>query len=289
MEKDYNLLKVFCKVSELGSFTKAAKILNQPKSRVSRAISRLENELDVQLIRRTTRKTSLTINGQEFYQNINPFLNCINNELIKVSNQQQEMSGTIRITASQDIGQTIVAQIISAFNSKHPNVHFETIITNDYLDLTKENIDIAFRAGKLQNSSLIQKKFMSTNFIIVCAKKYIEKYSAPLCLEDLQDHKFLSFKGMERSLIDNGKIIKPIKPIITTDSIPMLLNMAFNGDGIVILPSFFCKEHIAAKTLIRLIPTWKSKTENLHILYPPSKNISDKVKTFVEMATTHFQ
>ena len=171
---DYNLLKTFSKVAELGSFTQAAKVLNHPKSRVSRAISRLENELDVQLIRRTTRKTTLTSSGQEFFHNIHPLLNSINNEITKVSNQQHEMSGTIRITTSQDIGQALVSKVISLYNSKYPNVQFDTIITNDFLDLVKENIDIAIRAGKLKDSTLIQKKFISTHFIIVCSKKYLE-------------------------------------------------------------------------------------------------------------------
>jgi LysR family transcriptional regulator for bpeEF and oprC len=233
---DYNLLKTFVKVSELGSFTKAAKILNQPKSRVSRAIARLESELDVQLVRRTTRKTTLTIPGQEFFQNISPLLNSIDNETIRVSNQQEEMSGTIRITASQDIGQTLVSKVISLYSSKYPRVQFETKITNDFLDLTKENIDIAFRAGKLKDSSLIQKKFISTHFIIVCSKKYVETFGAPTSLEDLDNHKFLSFKRLEKDFFNKSVILSPI---VTTDSIPMLLNMILNNDGIGILPSFF--------------------------------------------------
>lgn len=282
---DYNLLKTFIKVAELGSFTKAAKILNQPKSRVSRAIARLENELDVQLVRRTTRKTTLTSTGQEFFQNMSPLLNNIDNEIVRVSNQQEEMSGTIRITASQDIGQTLVSKVISLYNSKYPKVQFETKITNDFLDLTKENIDIAFRAGKLEDSTLIQKKFISTYFIIVCSKKYAETFGTPSTLEDLKNHKFLSFKRLEKDFFN--KSIK-LSPIVTTDSIPMLLNMILNNDGIGVLPSFFCKEHLESKLLVQLIPAWKSKTENLHILYPPSKSISHKVKEFVKIATSIF-
>jgi len=286
---DYNLLKTFVKVAELGSFTKASKILNQPKSTVSRSISRLENELNVALFRRTTRKTSLTSSGTEFFHNIYPLLNGMNNEIIKISNLQQEMSGTIRITASQDIGQALVSKVISVFNLKYPNVQFETLITNDFLDLTKENIDIAFRAGKLKDSSLIQKKFISTNFIIVCSIKYFEQFGVPLSKHNLESelhkHRFLSFKGIENELF-NFK--EKIKPIITTDSIPMLLNMVLDHDGIAILPSFFCKEYLENKSIVQVIPSWKSKTANLHILYTPNKKLSSKIKAFIEIATTLF-
>lgn len=286
MKIDYSLLKTFTKVAELGSFTKAARVLNQPKSRVSRAIARLENDLEIQLIRRTTRKTILTSSGQEFFQNVSPLLNSINNEIINISNQQQEMSGTIRITTSQVIGQTLLTKVISVFNSKFPNIQFEVIVTNEFLDLTTENIDIAFRAGKLLDSTLIQKKFISTNFIIICTRSYLDRFGTPTSLEDLQNHKFLSFKGIEQDLFN--KSIK-IRPIVKTDSMPMLLNMVLNNDGIATLPSFFCREYLEDDQLIQLIPAWKSKTEHLHILYPPSKNISHKVKVFVEIAISLFK
>jgi DNA-binding transcriptional LysR family regulator len=281
MNVDYNLLKVFIKVAELGSFTKAADMLNQPKSRVSRAIARLENELDVQLIRRTTRKTSLTSSGQDFFKKIYPILNNINNELISISDQQQEMSGCIRITASQDMGQTLIAPLISKFNEKYPNVSFETIITNEFLDLTKENIDIAFRAGKLKDSTLIQRKFLAATFILVCSKEYIEKYNLPKSIEDLENHKFLSFNGFEKKL--STKTLN-IKPLITSDSLSMILKMTLDSSGVAILPDFLCKEYLEDNSLVRIIPTWKSKSSNINILYPPSRNISHKVKIFLEMA-----
>jgi LysR family transcriptional regulator for bpeEF and oprC len=281
IQMDYNLLKTFSKVVELGSFTQAAKYLGQPKSRVSRAISRLESELNVQLIRRTTRKSSLTSSGLEFYKEISPLLNSINNELIKVSNQQIEMSGVIRITTSESIAQTLVAQVISAYQLKYPKVYFEIIITNDYLDLTKENIDIAFRAGKLQDSSLIQKKFISTNFILVSSTKYLEYNPLPTKLEDLQHHKLLSFKGFEKTIFNKSI---DYKPKVVSDSFSVLLKMTLNHEGITFLPNFLCQEYLENKTLSRVIPTWKSKTSNIHILYPPSRNISKRVKAFLELA-----
>ena len=195
---DYNLLKTFFNVIQTGSFTKAAVFLNQPKSRVSRAISRLENQLGVELIRRTTRRISATSIGKEFYQNISPILNTLNKELIKVSNYQKEMTGMLRITAPQDIAQTLLAKIISSFITKYPNIQIQSLITNDLLDLTKENIDLSFRAGKLKDSNLIQKKLMNVNFIFVSSKNYIEKNGYPIRLSELNKFKFLSFKNMEQ-------------------------------------------------------------------------------------------
>lgn len=283
---DYNLLKTFAKVSELGSFTKASKILNQPKSRVSRAISRLELELGVELVRRTTRKSSLTSIGEEFYKNIAPHLLEIQNELTRVSDKQEEMTGTIRITASDSFAQYSLSEIISIYNSKYPKVEFEMIITNDYLDLVEENIDIAFRAGKLKDSTLIQKKFMRTSFIMVCSKKYIDKYSLVKNLEELKKHKYLSFRPMENQLKEK---CGTVHSILKTNSLPMLLKMALSGDGITVLPDFMCQSYIDNKELIRVIPSWSSKSEMSHILYPPTKNLSKRVKALIEVAQSIYE
>ena len=278
---DYNLLKTFAKVSELGSFTKAAKVLNQPKSRVSRAIARLEEEVGVELIRRTTRRTSLTNVGQELYEGITPHLNGIRDELIRVGEKQEEMVGTIRITTADSFAQYILPQIICEYNSKYPKVKVEVVITNQYLDLVEENIDLAFRAGKLQSSSLIQKKFMATSFILVCSRAYINKYSSPSSIEDLKNHRFLSFKPIEKTFIDRGI---NLEASVTTDSFPMLLKMALEGSGITILPNFLCEKHLVSNELVRVIPSWEIQSSNHHILYPPTKNLSKKVREFINLS-----
>ena len=280
---DYNLLKIFGKVAELGSFTKAAKVLNQPKSRVSRAISRLEAELGVHLIRRTTRKTSLTNLGEEFYKKTTPLLNSIQNEIINVTNQQEEMSGLLRITAPQDIGDSLLPQIIAAFNSKYPNVEIQTLITNEILDLTKENIDISFRAGKMQDSSLIQKKLMTASFIAVCSKKYLAQFGQPK-VTDLTNHKFLYFKGLEKNFFE--KNVK-IEPIVTSDSISMLLSLALNDVGITFIPEYICQKELLSGDLIRVLPDLKSQTGHIHILYHSSKNTPVKIKKFIEISTQY--
>lgn len=280
---DYNLLKIFIKVAELGSFTQAAKALNQPKSRVSRGIARLESQLGASLIQRTTRKTSLTLIGQELHQNIAPLVGSLQQELTRVSQYQQDMAGVIRVTASEDIGQLVVSPLISTFVAKYPDVQFETVITNEFLDLTDSKIDIAFRAGRLKDSSLKQRKILDAGFILVCSPDYVEKFGCPATVEDLTHHRFLSFRRKEKTFF---KGCGPITPVIISDSITMLLNLALKGGGITALPDFFCKAHLAEKSLTRIIPSWSSKAEGIHIVFPPAKSQSKKVRAFIDLAAS---
>lgn len=276
---DLNILKVFVEVAKNESFTKAALALRQPKSRVSRSISRLERDLDVQLLKRTTRKTSLTDSGHHLYQRLTPILSNLDRELNAITKRHREMSGLITLTAPQDIGQTLVADMISAFNEVYPRVHFKTLITNDYLDFMRENIDIAFRAGELKDSDLIQRKFISTSFIIVCSPQYLERFTKPTKLADLSDHKFLSFKYFEKRLFREPV---ELQPTVVSDSIPMLIHMALNGDGMAMLPDYFCEQPIKEKKLVHVLPNWKSQAEHIHLLYNSDKNKPQRVRVFID-------
>ena len=283
---DYNLLKVFAKVAELGSFTKAAHDLKQPKSRVSRGIARLEDQLQVQLIRRTTRKTSLTASGEDLYKNIYPLLKEVDVELNRVAERDKEMSGKIRITAPDSIAETVLAQIISTYSKKYPLVTFETIITNERLDLTKHNIDIAFRAGTLPDSSLMQRKFIRSKFILVCSQNYLDKHGSLNSQTDLKKHRFLMFSPLESNEL---KSLSSVNKVLSSDSLSMILQMAIKGDGIAALPEFYCREFLSSKDLIHVLPSWKSTAGPVTILYPSSKNTSQRVKTFIDVARQEFE
>jgi DNA-binding transcriptional LysR family regulator len=278
---DHNLLKIFVKVAEQGSFTRAAKMLNQPKSRVSRGVARLEDSLGVQLIRRTTRKSTLTETGKEFYQKVHPLLLGIDHEVSRINEKDKEMSGVIKITATESIAQIILGKIISEYSKRYPRVEFQVIVTNDKLDLTQENIDIAFRAGKLEDSTLIQKKFIETRFILVTSPEYHQKFGAPETIKELNAHQFLGFSPVIGS---DMKDFDEISSAVMSDSLSMLRTMVLKGSGITILPEFYCDDLIEEKRLLRVVPSWISKLGHIHILYPPTKNLPKRVKEFISLS-----
>lgn len=271
-----NLLKTFVKLAEFGNFTKTAEHLNQPKSRVSRSISKLEEELGIQLVRRTTRQTSLTSAGSDYYQRIALLISQIDEETKAISDSSQALSGLLRITAPEDMAQTIVSRLVSQFSEKHPKIKIECIVTNQFLDLTKENIDLAFRAGKLTDSNLIQRKLHQVELITIASKAYLQKYGTPQLENELSKHRVMSFKGM--SSYKNS--------FITTDSFAMLLNMTLLGNGIAIVPDFICKGYLDSGELIKLFPLKKNQSSSVHIVYPPSRNIPLKTKKFIKLATS---
>lgn len=282
---DLNLIKTFTKIAELGSFTKVAKELNQPKSRVSRAIARLEENLGVELVRRTTRQTSLTTLGQEFYQRVNLLINQLEEEIDHINEYKDEVEGLLRITAPEDLSQTIVAKIIGSYSARYPKVKIKMIITNDYLDLTKENIDIAFRPGKREDSSLIQRKLFDTSLVCVASKKYLQTYGRPNVLEDLKKHRLMLFGEMSIEKIF-GKKAKNLKltPFLRSDSFPMLVGLALQDKGITIAPSIACDDHIKSGDLQVIFPERKVEKAPVNLVYPPTKNMAKKTRAFIDTA-----
>ncbi|WP_127716851.1 LysR family transcriptional regulator [Halobacteriovorax sp. HLS] len=283
MTTNLNLLKIFCKVSELGSFTKAAKALNMPKSRVSRAIASLELELGTQLIRRTTRQTSLTSAGEEFFISISPLLIRLDQEIQHISEATNEIKGVIRITAPEDMSQTILSDMISKYIEAYPKVEIQSIITNQYLDLAKENIDLALRVGTLKDSNLIQNKLTDVGLILVASNKYLKKYGCPNSLSELEGHRFLSFRDIH-TIANSEFMLDSFKTVITSDSFSMLLRLALDGQGISILPDYYCKSYLESGMLTHILPKWKGKKSPVHIVYSPTKNLPQKVRKFIEIA-----
>ena len=281
---DLNLLKTFSKVSELGSFTKAAASLKQPKSRVSRAISRLEEEVGVELIRRTTRQIALTTQGREFYLKIREQILKLEQEVELINEAKKEISGVLRITAPEDLGQSVLLDIIAKYNDLYPNVEVQTILTGDFLDLTKDNIDLAFRVGKLEDSTLIQRSFKDVHFIAIASREYVQRFGIPSSLEDLQEHKLLTFRDFDfNSLEKKSSKTVNLKYQINTSSIPMLLSMALNGNGITIVPSFYCEEHVRVGKLIHVFPNWKGPKHTIKVLYTPTSNLSKRTRAFLDL------
>lgn len=291
--QNLNLLRTFTKVTETGSFTKAATILNQPKSRVSRSIAKLERELGVELIRRTTRKTTLTNLGRDFYDRTHLLLRQLETEIDLISEAKDEIAGTIRITASEDIAQTLLVQLIANFQARYPKVQFQTIVTNEFLDLTAENIDIAFRAGKLKDTTLRQRKLTDVAFMLVASTKYLQAFGRPTAIADLYRHRMLFFrdidvdhflgKGRRNTGSGTGALVSRA-PVFRSDSMPMLLNMVLEDGGIGILPDILCKPHLESGTLQQVIPDLDGLTSSVHVLYPPtaSRNMAKRTRLFLD-------
>lgn len=181
---DLNLLKIFIKVADCGSLTKASKLLNHPKSKISRDLVKLETELEQTLLNRSPRGISLTEQGFNLLQSTRAQIEGLESSIHKIKSDPTEVKGNIKVTAPEDLSKFVLTRLISEFMDVYPDVTIELYSSTEFLDFKKHNIDLALRIGKLKDSSLIQRKIADVDVIFVASKHYVKANGEPNSLED---------------------------------------------------------------------------------------------------------
>lgn len=276
-------MKTFIKVAEFESFTKAAHQLKQPKSRVSRSIARLEEDLRTQLIKRSTRSISLTEAGKNLYQETQGLIHQLEQRVDSMGNNSNEVSGTLSVSAPIDFGDGILPNLLCDFSKRFPKIKFKVLLSDAYIDLTANDIDVALRVGKLKDSSLKQKKLTETQLILVASKVYIDLKGLPTKWEELSGHNLLSFYN-ENHPDPLAEIYQMygINPEMRVNSFPMLKKMALESRGIAVLPSTQCKIEVGKGELLRVFPKWATEKSPLQAVFSASKNLPPKTRAFVD-------
>lgn len=280
---NFNLLKTFIKVAEFGSFTKAARQLKQPKSRVSRSISRLEEDLKVELIRRSTRSLSLTEAGKKLYMETQGLIHQLEKKIKELSKDEEEISGVLSISAPIDFGESVMPKLLSEFSMIHPKVTFRILLSDSYIDLTAHDIDIALRVGRLPDSNMKQKKLTETELILVASKEYENLKGLPQKWEDMANYELLSFYSENhQDVLSEMYQIYGLSPAMRINSFPMLRKLALDSRGIAVLPNAMCKKDLTQEDLIRVIPEWSHRKSPLQMVFSPNKNLPSITRAFVD-------
>ncbi len=290
---DLNETRVFVKVVQAGSFNKAGKELGMPNSTVSAKVASLEKRLGVTLLQRTTRKLNLTQAGEAYFQKGLRALEDIAQAEQEVSSLQNEPSGTLRITAPADMGKDPLVELVSRLSKKFPKLKLEFIFTNRQVDLIAENIDVAIRAGKLQDSSLVARKLGEATWAPYASPSYLNRSKPLNHPKDLKDHDCLSFTplGEEAWRLSNGKTTVSLSPhfSVAGNDLNLMKALVIAGKGITLLPISMCRKEMQGGKLKRVLPDWHANEDPVHLVYPQQKFIAPKLRAFLEIALEVFK
>lgn len=278
-------LATFVFVAESGSFTDAARKLRRPKSSVSRAVSRLEGEMNVKLIFRTTRQVALTPAGSSLFQRVSPNLAALRDSLRDVQREDEAPAGELRITAPNDLGVSFVAGCVARFTARFPAVRVDVSLTIRKIDLIKEGFDVALRFGKQTDSSLIARKVTTTEFHLYASPAYLARQGTPRSSADLSvDHLvlFRPLTGPMTFTLEGPRNSFEIGPEarVFGDDFSFVREVIRSGTGIGLLPSFLVENDIASGELVRVLPTHAAQGGALYIVYRPAKPLPARVVAF---------
>lgn len=285
---DLNKLIDFVKIAEAGNITRAAERQGEPKAKLSRNLALLEAELNIQLVFRTTRQFELTGAGRELYRKSKAHLEELQSALIGITQQKEEVRGLLRMTAADDIGSHLITPIVSAFRRLYPGVDFELIYTNDYLDLVKLRIDLAFRVGHLKDSSLIRKAIGKVESILVASPRYLAMAQSLENLSDLSHHETIAFAPSQtkswRFKTSSGTQTVKIQPRLCANHFPAVRDLALQHFGVAFVPRFLCEESLATGELVPVLKNFRSEGVPLQLVMPGGKNPPLRVKRFFDFA-----
>jgi DNA-binding transcriptional LysR family regulator len=285
---DFNETAVFVKVVQAGSFSAAARQLGLPTSTVSTRISRLEKRLGITLLQRTTRRINLTEAGTVYYHHASQGLSYMIEAEAAIDEARQQPQGRLKITAPADLGDSLLANLVERTQQEFPALELELLLTDRYVDLVAEGVDVAIRTGELRDSSLVAKSLGTIRWAIFASRNYLDKSAALKVPQDLHAHHCLQFTPLGRdswSLSNShNNISVPMQARTMANSIGVVKSMAENGQGVALLPTFVCKQGLASGNLLNVLPDWQGKADPVHLVYPKQRFMPPKLRAFIDLA-----
>jgi DNA-binding transcriptional LysR family regulator len=282
-----NRLIAFAAVVETGSFTAAAERLGLTKAMVSQHVSRLEKELGITLLTRTTRKVAPTEAGAAFHAECSPVLQEMESAIARIGGRSEMPAGTLRLTAPEDYGAAIVVPVLAAFKLRYPQVRIDLLATDDVVDLVGGRFDLGIRVGWLRESSLRATRLDTFEQYVTAAPRYLKAAGTPKHPRELAAHAWVAMSTLRSAYTwhfssrGHTQTVR-VSPHVTSNNASSLRAFLREGIGVGILPDYMLEAEIASGRLVRLLPGWSLPQGGVHAVYPNTRYTSAKVRAFVD-------
>ena len=282
-------LKVFIKIAETGSFTKTGEILGLPKASVSAYVQNLEEEIGTRLFSRTTRKVTLTSDGEIFLNKSIDLISDLDDLENLFKKDHGDLSGKIRIDMPIGFSKSIFMPNLKSFLEKNPKLEIELSTTDRRVDVITEGFDLVLRVGPLHDSSLIVKKIGELKIINVASREYVKKYGNPKNIDELKKHKLVFYstnlnshrEGFEYYDGEKYRTIKMQGNLVVNNS-ETYLKACLIGLGIIQIPLIGVGELLKSGDLVEILPKIKAEPMTVSLLYPHRKNLSRRTQIFID-------
>ena len=287
-------MQTFVAVVQAGSFVEAAEVLQMSKTTVSRLVSDLESRLGVRLLHRTTRKLSLTKEGERFQERCTDLLRDVDAAEAEMTAHAGEAVGQLKITVPVGFGMLYLTPLWPAFMKRHPKVELDVTLSDRVMDLVDEGYDMAVRIGRLPNSSLISRQFATTRLVVCASPAYVRKHGTPLHPSEIAEHSVIAytllttgdqwqFEGPE------GPVSVKVRARLRSNSGDTCSAAALQGQGIVLQPTFLVGPHLKSGALIEVLPEYRASELGIFTVYPSRKHVAPKVRVLIDFLAESFR
>ena len=285
-------MRIYVRVVERGSISGAARDLNIGQPAASERIERLEKYLGCRLLLRSARAFNCTPEGVTFYERSKGILHTVEQAIAEVSNDEQDLRGTIRIAAPHCFGETIVPEALTLVRATYPQLDLELVLNDRIVDLVTEGVDISFRLGPLGEGAFIARQLGQVGRVLVAAPGYLSQHGPITEPSELVKHAFIRVQRMfgteQLPLRHMATVVEsaPIRTAIKTSHWRPMYEMILLGVGIGVLEEPACVEALADGRLVRVLPEFEVLPFDLNVLIQAQRPVPPRVRLILAMLKT---
>jgi len=289
----FSEMQAFVEVVDRGSFVRAADVLGLSKTAVSRLVGELESRLGTRLLHRTTRKLSLTPEGEAFHERCRQLLGDVAEAEAELSAHAGEAVGKLRINVPVTFGLLHLAPLWPAFMASHPKVELDVTLADRLVDLVDEGYDLAVRIARLQTSSLVSRQLTSTRLVLCASPEYLRRHGMPAHPTEIAQHAVIAYTLLsigERWEFEGpeGPVSVTVTPRMRTNSGDTCCAAALQHQGLVLQPSFLVGPYLASGALVEVLPGYRSLELGVYAVYPSRKHLTPKVRVLIDFLAEAF-
>jgi DNA-binding transcriptional LysR family regulator len=286
----------FIAVATEGSFARAADRLGVGRSAVSRSVQKLEGQLGARLFLRTTRSTSLTSEGELFYEGCRPGVARILQAMEEMRDLREgPPRGQLRVAASHGFGRKVVAPLLSSFRARFPDVAVELLLGEGALDLVDDRIDVVFREGTLEDSQVVAKQLIPMQLYVCASPDYVARHGLPAHIDDLASHACINLRGANGRLrawdfkVDGKASGVAPEGALTFNDDDLVLQAVLRGEGIAQLPAYQVSDALHAGSLVACLGAYAPDDRGHYLCYLSRKQLPKRIRAFIDFMTTEIR
>ncbi|HWV53524.1 LysR family transcriptional regulator [Pseudorhodoplanes sp.] len=283
-------MRAFARVVEAGTFTRASESLGMPKATLTKLIQMLEAHLRTRLLNRTTRRVTVTADGAAYYERAVRLLSDLDELDGSMTTSQAMPKGRIRIDVSATLAMRIIIPALPEFHARYPDIQLDIGVTDRPVNLIAENVDCVVRGGEITDQSLIARRIAELQFITCAAPSYLERHGEPQSPSDLEkDHYLVGYfsphtgQRWPMTFRLNGDTVQVTgRYIASFNDGTAYVAAGLAGLGVIQVPLFMVQEHILERRLQPILRKWAGEIMPLHVVYPPNRHLSAKLRILVD-------
>lgn len=281
-------MRAFVRVVEAGSFTKAAETLDVSKATVTQLVQQLEANLRIKLLNRTTRKVNVTTAGASYYERVVRLLAELEDIESNLLGESVAPRGLLRVDVPSPFANIILVPALPEFHARFPEIQLDIGASDRKVDLIGDNVDCVVRGGEVADGSLVARRVADLQLGVYAAPSYLRQAGTPAHPSDLHGsgHQIINYRwtsGLPYTMEKSGERVKVSgRYLLTIDDGNAYLTAGLAGLGVLWLPHYMARPHMASGALIPLFTDWRIEPMPLYVAYPPNRYVRKQLRVFID-------